>query len=96
MGNKKLYKLKSGCWSLREVKGTGFGNTELFLEEKGRIYEILARDCRLPDDDGNRENDTIIMDICNGDIFYVKGEYLVSISYPHCDVKYCSCCGRKL
>ena len=98
MEERKLYKLDSSCWALREVKGVGFGNTDIDLHQQGRVYKILAKDCKLPDDDDNRQNDTIIMDVCNGDIFYVKEKYLVSVDcLNNCSAcNYCPNCGAKI
>lgn len=109
MGKKKLYTkqkyrlisggyaVKLGAFSL----DSAFDKRVLCYDEyqnrvKSGEYEIMARNCVLPDDTGGKTNNTIIKNVITHDILFVKEEHLVSISRLHCWSKHCACCGAKL
>ena len=88
MSKKTLYRLKDGSWN---VKVTSDGLDDDIRDiVTDRTYEILAKNCRLPDADGGRKNDTIIRNVNSDDIYFIQRTYLEPLN------NYCPNCGTKL
>jgi len=83
---RKRYNLVAGYYSAVKLGVVdierAFDNMRSDSEEYNNIivkeqYEILAEDCVLPDNQGWKENNTIIFNIRTQDILFVKKEHLI-------------------
>ena len=98
MSNERLYKVISGVETIRLSTFTKCLHLSTERHEElldAWEYVIIAENCKLPDSDGGRSNDTIILETCNKHVYFIKREYLVPVDCIS-DCNYCPTCGTQI